>query len=222
MRIQMPSRDLTIAILGGTGDLGSALAKKWAQKGYRIIIGSRSKEKATSFARSMREELDLETINGFELAEAAKLCDLAVLTVPYSSHETILKIVKEHLQGKILVDTTVPLQKEVTKVSLPKTGSVAVEAQNILGDDVTVIAALQNIGSHLLNSDDRIDAEVLISGNNEAALNLVTELVGELGLRSWHVGPLENSAAAEALTSILISINKKYKRKSSGIKITSH
>jgi len=222
MRIQMPSRDLTIAILGGTGDLGSALAKKWAQKGYRIIIGSRSKEKATSFARSMREELDLETINGFELAEAAKLCDLAVLTVPYSSHETILKIVKEYLQGKILVDTTVPLQKEITKVSLPKTGSVAVEAQNILGDDVSVIAALQNIGSHLLNSDDRIDAEVLISGNNEAALNLVTELVGELGLRSWHVGPLENSAAAEALTSILISINKKYKRKSSGIKITSH
>ena len=218
----MPSRDLTIAILGGTGDLGSALAKKWAQKGQRIIIGSRSKEKATNFARSMREELDLETINGFELAEAAKLCDLAVLTVPYSSHETILKIVKECLQGKILVDTTVPLQKEVTKVSLPKTGSVAVEAQNILGDDVTVIAALQNIGSHLLNSDDRIDAEVLISGNNEAALNLVTELVGELGLRSWHVGPLENSAAAEALTSILISINKKYKRKSSGIKITSH
>ena len=67
-----------------------------------------------------------------------------------------------------------------------------------------------------------MDAEVLISGNNEAALNLVTELVEELGLGSWQVGPLENSAAAEALTSILIAINKKYKRKSSGIKITSH
>ena len=126
------------------------------------------------------------------------------------------------MQGKILVDTTVPLQKEVTKVLLPKAGSAAVEAQNILGDDVTVIAALQNIGSHLLSSEDRIDAEVLISGNNEAALNLVTELVEELGLGSWQVGPLENSAAAEALTSILIAINKKYKRKSSGIKITSH
>ncbi len=175
--------DLTIAILGGTGDLGSALAKKWAEKGHRIIIGSRSKEKATNFALSMREELGL----------AAELCDLAVLTVPYSSHARILKIVKEYMQGKILVDATVPLQKEVTKVSLPKAGSVAVEAQNILGDDVTVIAALQNIGSHLLNSDDRIDAEVLISGNDEAALNLVTELVRELGLGSWHVGPLENS-----------------------------
>jgi len=222
MKVRMPSKDLTIAILGGTGDLGSALAKKWAKKGHRIIIGSRSKEKATNFARLMREELDLETINGFELEEAAKLCDLAILTVPYSSHASILKIVKKYLQGKTLIDTTVPLQKEVTKVSLPKAGSVAVEAQNILGDEVTVIAALQNIGSHLLNSDDRIDAEVLISGNNETALNLVTELVKELGLRSWHVGPLENSAAAEALTSILISINKKYKRKSSGIKITSH
>jgi len=126
------------------------------------------------------------------------------------------------MQGKILVDTTVPFQKEVTKVSLPKAGSAAIEAQNILGGGVTVIAALQNIGSHLLSSEDSIDAEVLISGNDEEAVNLVTELIEDLGLRSWHAGPLENSAAAEAVTSILIAINKKYKRKSSGIKITSH
>ena len=218
----MPRGKLTIAIFGGTGDLGSALAKKWAKKDYGIIIGSRSKEKATRIARSMRKELDVKSIDGFESAEAAKLCDLGVITVPYISHATTLKTVKEFMQGKILVDTTVPFQKEVTKVSLPKAGSAAIEAQNILGDGVTVIAALQNIGSHLLSSEDNIDAEVLISGNDEEAVNLVTELIEDLGLRSWHAGPLENSAAAEAITSILIAINKKYKRKSSGIKITSH
>ena len=218
----MPRGKLKIAIFGGTGDLGSALAKKWAKKGYGIIIGSRSKEKATRIARSMRKELDVKSIDGFELAEAAKLCDLGVITVPYISHATTLKTVKEFMQGKILVDTTVPFQKEVTKVSLPKAGSAAIEAQNILGDGVTVIAALQNIGSHLLSSEDSIDAEVLISGNDEEAVNFVTELIKDLGLRSWHAGPLENSAAAEAVTSILIAINKKYKRKSSGIKITSH
>ena len=218
----MPRGKLKIAIFGGTGDLGSALAKKWAKKGYGIIIGSRSKEKATRIARSMRKELDVKSIDGFELAETAKLCDLGVITVPYISHATTLKTVKEFMQGKILVDTTVPFQKEVTKVSLPKAGSAAIEAQNILGDGVTVIAALQNIGSHLLSSEDSIDAEVLISGNDEEAVNLVTELIEDLGLRSWHAGPLENSAAAEAITSILIAINKKYKRKSSGIKITSH
>ena len=218
----MPSGKLKIAIFGGTGDLGSALAKKWAKKGYGIIIGSRSKEKATRIARSMRKELDVKSIDGFESAEAAKHCDLGVITIPYISHATTLKTVKEFMQGKILVDTTVPFQKEVTKVSLPKAGSAAIEAQNILGDGVTVIAALQNIGSHLLSSEDSIDAEVLISGNDEEAVNLVTELIEDLGLRSWHAGPLENSAAAEAVTSILIAINKKYKRKSSGIKITSH
>jgi len=218
----MPREKPKIAIFGGTGDLGSALAKKWAKKGYDIIIGSRSKEKATHIARSMRKELDVKSIEGFELAEAAKLCDLGVITVPYISHATTLKTVKEFMQGKILVDTTVPFQKEVTKVSLPKAGSAAIEAQNILGGGVTVIAALQNIGSHLLSSENNIDAEVLISGNDEEAVNLVTELIKDLGLRSWHAGPLENSAAAEAVTSILIAINKKYKRKSSGIKITSH
>jgi len=218
----MPREKPKIAIFGGTGDLGSALAKKWAKKGYAIIIGSRSKEKATHIARSMRKELDVKSIEGFELAEAAKLCDLGVITVPYISHATTLKAVKKFMQGKILVDTTVPFQKEVTKVSLPKAGSAAIEAQNILGGGVTVIAALQNIGSHLLSSEDSIDAEVLISGNDEEAVNLVTKLIEDLGLRSWHAGPLENSAAAEAVTSILIAINKKYKRKSSGIKITSH
>ena len=108
----MPREKPKIAIFGGTGDLGSALAKKWAKKGYDIIIGSRSKEKATRIARSMRKELDVKSIDGFESAEAAKLCDLGVITVPYISHATTLKTVKEFMQGKILVDTTVPFQKK--------------------------------------------------------------------------------------------------------------
>ena len=218
----MTDRKMKIAVFGGTGALGSALSIKWAAKGYPIIIGSRSKEKAETTVCSIKEEYDLQSIEGSGLEDAAKQCDLAVLTVPYVSHETTLKIIREYIQGKILIDSTVPLQKESSRVLLPKKGSAAMEAQDILGPDVKVISALQNIGSHLISSNNPVDAEVLVSGNDEEAINTVIQLIKDLDLQSWHAGPLENSAAAEALTSVLIAINKKYKLKSSSIKITSN
>ena len=125
-------------------------------------------------------------------------------------------------EGKIMIDTTVPLQKIVTKVQLPTIGSSAMEAQKILGNEVEVVSALQNIGSHLVSSEDTIKAEVLVTGNNKGSVETVMSLVSCLGLKCWHAGDLENSAAAEALTSVLIVINKNHKLKSSGIKITSH
>ena len=142
--------------------------------------------------------------------------------MPYSRHADTLNLVKEDLEGKILIDTTVPLQKIVTKVQLPTIGSSAIEAQKILGNEVEVVSALQNIGSHLVSSEDTIKAEVLVTGNNKGSVETVMSLVSCLGLKCWHAGDLENSAAAEALTSVLIVINKNHKLKSSGIKITSH
>ena len=129
---------------------------------------------------------------------------------------------RRFLGGKILIDTTVPLSKPVTKVSLPELGSAALEAQLILGEDVYVVSALQNIGSHLVGSEDPIHAEVLVCGNSDDAVHEVITLIADLGLNCWHAGSIENSAAAEAMTSVLISINQKHKLKSSGIKITSH
>ena len=211
-----------IGIFGGTGALGSALSRKWSISGHQIIIGSRNAEKAISVAEEINTETGNSNVIGSDLMETAKNCEMAILTVPYSSHSETLQQIKPFLGGKILIDTTVPLSKPVTKVSLPESGSAALEAQHILGEDVHVVSALQNIGSHLVASQESIDAEVLVCGNSDDAVDEVITLIADLGLNCWHAGSIENSAAAEALTSVLISINQKHKLKSSGIKITSH
>ena len=217
----MTSKSRLIGIFGGTGALGSALSKKWSKAGHQIIIGSRNADKAISVAEEINAEIENYNVTGSDLMETAKNCGIAVLAVPYFSHSETLNQIKPFLSGKILVDTTVPLSKPVTKVNLPKNGSAALEAQMLLGEEVHVVSALQNIGSHLVGSEEKIDAEVLVCGNSNDAVDEVITLIGDLGLQCWHAGSIENSAAAEALTSVLISINQKHKLKSSGIKITS-
>ena len=217
----MTSKSRLIGIFGGTGALGSALSKKWSKAGHQIIIGSRNADKAISVAEEINAEIENDNVTGSDLMETAKNCGIAVLAVPYFSHSETLNQIKPFLSGKILVDTTVPLSKPVTKVNLPKNGSAALEAQMLLGEKVHVVSALQNIGSHLVGSEEKIDAEVLVCGNSNDAVDEVITLIGDLGLQCWHAGSIENSAAAEALTSVLISINQKHKLKSSGIKITS-
>ena len=217
----MTSKSRVIGIFGGTGALGSALSKKWSKAGHQIIIGSRNADKAISVAEEINAEIENDNVTGSDLMETAKNCGIAVLAVPYFSHSETLNQIKPFLSGKILVDTTVPLSKPVTKVNLPKHGSAALEAQTLLGEGVHVVSALQNIGSHLVGSEEKIDAEVLVCGNSNDAVDEVITLIGDLGLQCWHAGSIENSAAAEALTSVLISINQKHKLKSSGIKITS-
>ena len=217
----MTSKSRVIGIFGGTGALGSALSKKWSKAGHQIIIGSRNADKAISVAEEINAEIENDNVTGSDLMETAKNCGIAVLAVPYFSHSETLNQIKPFLSGKILVDTTVPLSKPVTKVNLPKNGSAALEAQMLLGEEVHVVSALQNIGSHLVGSEEKIDAEVLVCGNSNDAVDQVITLIGDLGLQCWHAGSIENSAAAEALTSVLISINQKHKLKSSGIKITS-
>lgn len=217
----MTSKSRVIGIFGGTGALGSALSKKWSKAGHQIIIGSRNADKAISVAEEINAEIENDNVTGSDLMETAKNCGIAVLAVPYFSHSETLNQIKPFLSGKILVDTTVPLSKPVTKVNLPKHGCAALEAQMLLGEEVHVVSALQNIGSHLVGSEEKIDAEVLVCGNSNDAVDEVITLIGDLGLQCWHAGSIENSAAAEALTSVLISINQKHKLKSSGIKITS-
>ena len=217
----MTSKSRVIGIFGVTGALGSALSKKWSKAGHQIIIGSRNADKAISVAEEINAEIENDNVTGSDLMETAKNCAIGVLAVPYFSHSETLNQIKPFLSGKILVDTTVPLSKPVTKVNLPKNGSAALEAQMLLGEEVHVVSALQNIGSHLVGSEEKIDAEVLVCGNSNDAVDEVITLIGDLGLQCWHAGSIENSAAAEALTSVLISINQKHKLKSSGIKITS-
>jgi len=212
---------LTLAVIGGTGKEGKGLAYRWAKAGYRVIIGSRSAEKAESAATDLNKMLGDETVIGKENGEAAKAADILVLTVPYSAHASTLKTIRDAAQGKILVDVTVPLvPPKVSKVQMPPAGSAAQEAQSILGEDVSVVSAFQNISHEHLFSDHSIDCDVLVTGKGKAARQEVLKLVESAGMRGFDAGVLDNSMVVEGLTSLLIYINKENGAKSAGIRIT--
>jgi NADPH-dependent F420 reductase len=213
---------LSIAILGGTGKEGKGLAYRWAKAGYQVHIGSRSADKAIVAANEIREMLGAEnSVDGMSNLEAARDAGIVVLTVPYSAHRDTLESVKDELKGKILIDVTVPLvPPKVSTVQMPAAGSAAQEAREIVGVDVQVCSAFQNIShEHLLDNAD-VECDVLVTGTSKEARAETIKLVEAAGLRGWDAGPIENSVVIEGLTSVLIGINKKYGSTYAGIKIT--
>jgi NADPH-dependent F420 reductase len=212
-----------IAILGGTGKEGKGLAYRWAQAGYVIIIGSRDILKAKNAANELNILLKdtKHKVIGMENRSAAEMCDIAVLTVPFSAHTQMLEEIKDLVSGKILIDVTVPLvPPKVTKVQMPPAGSAAQEAINILDDSTDVVSAFQNISYERLISDIEVDCDVLVCGNSKEAKKTVIELVKKAGMIGWDAGPIENSAVVEGLTSVLIGINKDFGSHTAGIKIS--
>lgn len=210
----------TIAILGGTGDLGTGLAIRWSKVGHKIVIGSRTLEKAQAAVEALQQISPETPAEAMENSEAAKAGDIVVLTVPAEHQESTLKAVKDSLAGKILIDVTVPLvPPKVGTVQLPADGSAGKRAQTLLGEEVMVVSAFQNIAAHLLKEDVRIECDVLVTGNKKAARQRVIEMIESAGMVGWHAGPIDNAAAAEALTSILIQINRSGMISHSGIKI---
>jgi len=205
-----------ISLLGGTGDLGTGLATRLVKAGYKVIIGSRTLEKAQQAERSLGKNT-----KGLLNKDAALQGDIIILTVPFAHQRGIVEECKTELKGKLFIDTTVPLMPpKVATVQLPSEGSAAEIAQNILGDDVRVVSAFQNISAELLQSDKEIDCDVLVCGNKKEWRQEVIDLVNTLGMKGWHAGMLPNSAAVEAMTSVLISINKHHAISHSGIKVT--
>jgi hypothetical protein len=213
---------VTIAVLGGTGKEGKGLAYRWARAGYRVLIGSRSSERAVTAASEIMELLEGSTsIVGMSNREAVEQANIVVVTVPYSAHRETLQNVKDVLKGKLLIDVTVPLvPPKVTKVQMPAAGSAAQEAREIAGEGVEVVAAFQNISHEHLLSEDDIDCDVLVTGTSKDARAEALTLVEAAGLTGWDAGPIENSVVVEGLASVLIHINKQYGSTHAGIKIT--
>lgn len=212
-----------LAVLGGTGDLGSGLAKRWAKAGYPVIIGSRTRDKAEAAAAETPAGNGAPPVRGLDNVEAAREAEIVVLTVPFANQRGILEAVKAELQGKILVDATVALMPpKVGTVQMPPEGSAGLVARQTVGEGVRVVSAFQNVGAeHLQDEHHDIDCDVLVAGDQEDAREQVIELVQAAGLRGYHAGPLANSVAAEALTSVLIQINRRYKVEGgAGIRIT--
>jgi len=213
---------LTIAVLGGTGKEGKGLAYRWAKAGYRVLIGSRLSERAVTVASEIMQLLEgSSSVVGTTNLEAAQQSDIVVLTVPYAAHRPTLESVKDALKGKLLIDATVPLvPPRVTKVQMPPAGSAAQEAKEIVGEDVQVVAAFQNISHELLLGEENVECDVLVTGTSKDARHEALRLVEAAGLTGWDAGPIENSVVVEGLASVLIYINKQYGSTHAGIKIT--
>jgi NADPH-dependent F420 reductase len=208
----------TIGILGGTGDLGSALAHRWSQAGYPLVIGSRSREKAIGMAAQVSNAAHA---SGEDNLNAARKSDIIVLAIPYANHTAMLEEIKAVAAGKIVVDAVVPLiPPKVAVVQLPPDGSAAMEAQRVLGPDVRVVSAFHNVGASKLLGGGRVDCDILVFGDDKDARAEVIRLADAAGGRGVDGGALANSAAAEALTSVLIGINRRYKVAGAGIRIT--
>lgn len=211
-----------IAVLGGTGAEGGGLAIRWAHAGHRVIIGSRSAQRADATAQRINAQLGTQQASGADNGAAVRSAEIVVLAVPYAAQQATALEVRDALAGKILVDVTVPLvPPKVARVQLPTGGSAVVRLQRELGPSVRVVSAFQNISAHhLVDLAHAMDCDVLVSGDDEQARDEVIRLAEAAGLRGLHAGPLANSAAAEALTSILITINRRYKVEGAGIRIT--
>jgi NADPH-dependent F420 reductase len=207
----------TVAILGGTGDLGTGLARRWAQAGYRVIIGSRTKEKAQDALDSLQALMGERGVNSasaeaMENHDAASAADIVAMTVPFAHHASTIESVKDVLDGKILIDVTVPLvPPKVARVQLPEQGSAGQIAQEIAGENVQVVSAFQNVAAVHLQDGSDLSCDVIVCGNKKDAREQVIKLVEAAGMKGYHGGSIANAAAVEALTSVLIFINKQYK-----------
>lgn len=213
--------DQTIAIIGGTGQMGAALALRWALAGLRVIIGARDAASAAAAAQAIRARSPRASVTGADFVEAARAGDIVVLAVPWPAHRDALEAVHAAVQGKILVDVTVPLAPpRVARVALPPEGSAAMAAQALLGPEVKVVAAFETVPAHrLAEPGAAIDCDVLVCGNDKAAREAVVALARAAGLDALHGGGLANAAAAETLAAVQIFLNGRY-RGAAGVRFT--
>jgi 8-hydroxy-5-deazaflavin:NADPH oxidoreductase len=211
---------MNIAILGGTGKEGAGLAARWAHAGHSIIIGSRDPERAKTKAAELRDATQKMPIMGETNAEAARLGTVIVIALPAQGLPTTLPEVREGCRGKVVVSTVVPLTFGGPRLfTPPAAGSSAEEAQALL-PDAKVVAAFHHIAAHELSETEHaIECDLLMCGE-ASAKETVGELARSLGLRPIDVGALSNAGALEGITAVLATINRRYKLKNSGIKIT--
>jgi NADPH-dependent F420 reductase len=217
--MKTPSHEV-IAVVGGTGDLGNALARRLARSGRHVIIGSRTAERAVAAADVLSAELGVK-VKGDSNAAAARDAGIVLVTVPYAAQSGTLLEIRDFVRGKVVIDTTVPLvPPKVMRVQLPAEGCAALIAQKILGGETRVVSAFHNVAARKLATDGAVDCDVIVFGDDKASRQVAVELVNACGLRGLHGGALANSAAAEALTSVLIFMNKAYAVEGAGIRIT--
>jgi len=209
--------NLSVAIVGGTGKLGGALALRLGAPGVRIIIGSRDAEKAKKAVETLKPNLPAGEIVGMTNQDSIRGADYVVVAVPYEGHAQMVQDLKGQVAGKVIIDTVVPLNKG--KPFVPPAGSALQEAQQILGDEAPVVGALHNISAVDLADVDSPLGDVLVCGDKSDAKEKVMEIIRRIGARAFDGGPGTNAYVIEGLTGVIISLNRKYKSKHGSIRI---
>lgn len=209
--------NLSVAIVGGTGNLGGALALRLGAPGVRIIIGSRDAEKAKKAVETLKPTLRAGEMVGMTNQDSIRGADYVVIAVPYEGHAQMVQDIKGQVAGKIIIDTVVPLNQG--KPFVPSAGSALQEAQRILGDEAPVVGALHNISAVDLADVDSPLGDVLVCGDKADAKEKVMEIIRHIGARAFDGGPGSNAYVIEGLTGVIISLNRRYKSKHGSIRI---
>lgn len=215
--------DLSLAIIGGTGVQGTALAGRFAKAGVPVILGSRDAQRGADAANAINARLNLTNVTGTSNLEAARQADLVLLSVPYAGMQPILQDINAAIENKIVINIASSLDPvKKTRALVPPEGSITAQVQNFFGERARVVAALQNISPEKLNSEDaKIDSDVFVCGGDKDAREKVIELIQRAGMDAFDVGMLANAVAVETLTAVLIAVNVKYKVKGAGVRLTS-
>ncbi len=212
--------NVMIGILGGTGAEGRGLARRLSMAGHRVIIGSRSADRAAAAAAALGGGPLLDGgLNHYAATEA----DLVIAAIPWEGHKELLTQLADVLAGKVVVDCVNPIGFDshgAYPLSVPE-GSAAEQAAAVLPGS-TVVGAFHHVSAQLLLDPevDSMDQDILVLGDDRAATDLVIAIAGEIpGMRGLYGGRLRNCGQVEALTANLVSINRRYKAHA-GIRIT--
>jgi 8-hydroxy-5-deazaflavin:NADPH oxidoreductase len=212
-----------IAVVGGTGPQGKGLAYRWSRHGHRVVLGSRSAERAQQAAGEISARLPEATVSGATNADASAGAEVVVLAVPYDGHDDLVASLAEQLDGKVVISCVNPLgfDKQGAYALQVEEGSAAQQAAALLPDS-TVVGAFHNVSAVLLDDPDvdKVDTDVLVLGDVREATDLVQALAGTIpGVRGIFGGRLRNAHQVEAFTANLISINRRHKAHS-GLRVT--
>lgn len=225
---------MEIGIIGGTGAFGSGLALRLAKTGYDVWVGSRTEERArqvveaelapalaASAGAAEEAGATVGRLVGASNEEVARMGEVAMLAVPARASDEFLESLRPHLDGKILIDCTVTLDpKEPTMVPAGHTAT-ALRTQAVLGSGVTVVTGFHTIAAAKLAAIERpLEGDTFIAGDDQEAKEVAMGLARRMGLRPFDVGPLAAGATLERMTALLIGLNKRYKRRSIGFRLT--
>ncbi len=217
----MSNPNPSLAIIGGTGKEGSAIAARFAKVGVRTLIGSRDALKAQTTANNMNTQFSLKNVEGYTNKDATAKADIVLLAVPYDGMKPILEDIKPAAAGKVIINIASSLDAEKkSRARINPNGSIAMEIQNFFGPEIKVVDAFQNISPEQLEKfDEKIETDVLVVGADRETRDMVIGLIKKVGIDAFDAGMIQNAVIVETMTAALIAINIRYKIKGAGIRL---